>query len=114
MAERKERLIADSEAVVALPGGTGTLEELLEVLTLKRLGLFLKPVVIVNQRGFYDPLVRLLKDCVDEAFMAPRHLDMWREVGKVEEVLPAIAASPAWSKDARGFAVQHASPVPTP
>jgi len=107
MAERKERLFADVDAVVALPGGTGTLEELVEVLTLKRLGLFLKPVIIVNQRAFYDPLVQFLGSCVDEAFMSPRHLDMWRVVDHVDQVLPAIAASPAWSAGARDFAVQR-------
>jgi uncharacterized protein (TIGR00730 family) len=107
MSERKERLFGEADAVVALPGGTGTLEELIEVLTLKRLGLFLNPVVIVNQRGFYDPLVQLLLSCVDEAFMSPRHLDMWRVVDHVDQVLPAIAASPAWTAGAREFAVQR-------
>jgi len=108
MAERKQRLAAEGDAMVTLPGGTGTLEELLEVLTLKRLGLFFKPVVIVNQRGFYAPLIRLLEDCVTESFMHPRHRDMWTVVDRVDQVLPAIGASPAWTAEARTFAVQRA------
>lgn len=107
MAERKQRLAAEGDAMVTLPGGTGTLEELLEVLTLKRLGLFLKPVVIVNQRGFYDPLIRLLDDCVSESFMHPRHREMWTVVDRVEQVIPAIRSSPTWTSEARDFAVQR-------
>ena len=49
-----------SQGVVALPGGCGTLDELFETLTLKRLGLYLHPIVLVNTRGFFDPLVELL------------------------------------------------------
>jgi hypothetical protein len=100
-------LYAEVDAMVTLPGGTGTLEELLEVLTLKRLGLFLKPVVIVNQRGFYDPLIRLLNDCVSESFMHPRHRERWTVVDRVEQVIPAIRSSPTWTSEARDFAVQR-------
>ena len=63
--------------MIALPGGCGTLEELAEAITLKRLGQYLKPVVIVNQNGFYDDLLRLLQRMVDEAFMNPEHLNLW-------------------------------------
>jgi uncharacterized protein (TIGR00730 family) len=106
MAERKQRLAGEGDAMVTLPGGTGTLEELLEVLTLKRLGLLLKPVIIVNQRGFYAPLLRLLDDCVAESFMHPRHREMWTVVDRVDQVLPAIRSSPIWTAEARDFAVQ--------
>ena len=113
MGERKERLFTDTDALVALPGGTGTLEELVEVLTLKRLGQCFKPVVIVNQRGFYDPLIQLLGNCVAEAFMSPRHLDMWRVVDHVDEVLDGLRACPPWHPGDREFAVQRA-PGTTP
>ena len=56
MRERKHRLLTGSDAVVALPGGCGTLEELFEALTLKRLGLYFNPIVLVNTNGFYAPL----------------------------------------------------------
>lgn len=108
MAARKELLFQDTDAIVTLPGGTGTLEELIEVLTLKRLGLFFKPVVLVNQRGFYDPLIQLLGNCVTEAFMSPRHLDMWRVVDHVDQVLDGLRACPPWDERSREFAVQRA------
>src|SRR5579884_3607112 len=54
MRERKHRLLTDSDAVVALPGGCGTLEELFEAITLKRLGLYFKPIVLLNTRGYYN------------------------------------------------------------
>jgi len=57
MRTRKHEMLTRASAVVALPGGTGTLEELFEAITLKRLGLFLGPIVIVNTRGYYDPLL---------------------------------------------------------
>ena len=73
MHERKKLLIKDVDAVVALPGGCGTLEELMEVITLKRLGKFTKPIVILNLNGFYNPLVVLLQRMIDEKFMRPEH-----------------------------------------
>ena len=69
MHARKHRLLSGSHAVVALPGGSGTLEELLEAITLKRLGLYLGPIVLVNTRGFFDPLLELLASAIEERFM---------------------------------------------
>ena len=60
MHERKQKMADLSDAVIALPGGCGTLEELLEVITWKQLGLYLNPVVILNVNGFYDPLLNML------------------------------------------------------
>src|SRR5262245_48808370 len=59
MHERKMEMTLRADAIVALPGGTGTFEELLEAITWKKLGLLRKPIVIVNTRGFYDPLVQV-------------------------------------------------------
>src|SRR6478752_8587660 len=64
MRERKHRLLTDSDAVVALPGGSGTLEELFEALTLKRLGLYTGPIVLVNTRNYFAPLVDLLEHAI--------------------------------------------------
>jgi uncharacterized protein (TIGR00730 family) len=93
-----------SQAAIALPGGSGTLEELLEAITLKRLGLYLNPIVLVNTRGFFTPLLELLTRAVDEHFMDPRHLRMWQVVTAPEEVPAALASAPAWSAQAREFA----------
>jgi hypothetical protein len=73
--------------------------------TLKRLGLFLGPIVIVNTRGYYDPLIAQLAAAIDRRFMDTRHDSMWTIVGGADEVLPAIEAAAKWSEDSRGFAV---------
>jgi uncharacterized protein (TIGR00730 family) len=101
---RKHLMLTRSDAAIALPGGSGTLEELLEAITLKRLGLYLKPIVLVNTRGFFAPLLTLLGHAVDERFMDRRHLDMWQVVAQPEEVPAALAAAPAWGPEARSFA----------
>jgi len=105
MRTRKHEMLTRSSAVVALPGGTGTLEELFEAITLKRLGLFLGPIVIVNTRGYYDALLDQLAVAIERRFMDARHAAMWTVVAGPEEVLPAIAASAAWGADSRDFAV---------
>ncbi len=104
MAQRKQQMIDCADALVALPGGSGTLEELLEALTWKRLGLHSKPIVIVNTRDFFTPLATLLEHTIEEHFMDVRHRDMWKIVEHVEEVLPAIHEMPPWDPDARRFA----------
>ncbi len=105
MRTRKHLMLSDSDAVVALPGGTGTLEELFEAITLKRLGIYLNPIILVNMRGFYDPLLALLDRCIRERFMDRQHEAMWTVVTDVEEVIPAILHAPRWSREARNFAV---------
>jgi uncharacterized protein (TIGR00730 family) len=102
--ERKRLMIEEVDAVIALPGGSGTFEELLEAITWKRLGLYFNPIVLVNTLGFYDPLVALFGRAVQEKFMDARHLSMWTVVDAVDEVLPAIHQAPEWSKKAREFA----------
>ena len=104
MQERMRRMLAIADAIIALPGGSGTLEELLDALTAKRLGEIVVPVVIVNQGGFFDPLLAQLERCIEERFMDERHRDMWQVVAKPEEVPAALASAPPWSKDALGFA----------
>ena len=104
MRERKHRMIADSDAVVSLPGGSGTFEELFEVLTLKRLGQFLGPVILVNTNSYYDRLVDFLEHSVAERFMSDLHLQMWSLVQEPEQVISAMHAAPPWSRDAQKFA----------
>jgi uncharacterized protein (TIGR00730 family) len=101
---RKHLMLTESHAVVALPGGSGTLEELFEAITLKRLGFYLNPIVLVNTRSFFDPLIRLLAAAVAEGFMDARHHAMWRMVAEPEDVPAALASAPEWSADARKFA----------
>src|SRR3984885_14682222 len=101
---RKHMMLTLSQAAIALPGGSGTLEELLEAITLKRLGLYLNPILLVNTRSFFTPLLDLLARAIEERFMDPRHLAMWQVVASPEEVPAALASAPAWSADARSFA----------
>ncbi|MGQ0428990.1 MAG: TIGR00730 family Rossman fold protein [Gammaproteobacteria bacterium] len=105
MRTRKHEMLTRASAVVALAGGTGTLEELFEAITLKRLGLFLGPIVIINTGGYYDPLLAQLAAAIDGRFMDSRHGRMWTVVADAEAVLPAIAAAPSWSAANRDFAV---------
>ena len=104
MQDRMRRMLAVADAIVALPGGSGTLEELLDAITAKRLGEIVVPIVIVNERGFFDPLLAQLERCVDEHFMGERHRQMWQVVEKPDEVPDAIANAPVWPKDAIAFA----------
>jgi uncharacterized protein (TIGR00730 family) len=104
MHERKAKFLVDIDGLVTLPGGSGTLEELLEAITLKRLGLFTKPIVILNTNGYYDPLKLMLEKSVEENFMITRHLEMWTFVDHPEEVIPALHSAPSWDKDAIHFA----------
>ena len=103
--ERKRLMIEEVDAIVALPGGSGTLEELMEAITWKRLGLHGHPIVLVNVRGFFDPLVALLERCIAERFMDSRHRAMWTVVGSADEVVEAIRTAPPWGPDARRFAL---------
>ncbi len=105
MHQRKLLMLELSDAVVALPGGCGTFEELLEAITWKRLGLFLGPIAIVNVNGFYDPLADLLGRAIHEHFMDEKHGAMWSMVAEPEEVADALRAAPPWSAAARAFAV---------
>lgn len=104
LAERKAKLIENSDAVIALPGGCGTFEELLEVITLKRLGIYLKPIIIFNQDGFYDSLIDLFNRSVKDKFMDERHLEMFTVIDKVDDVIDAVNFSKPWSVDAKHFA----------
>jgi len=90
MHERKSSMLAGVDAVVALPGGCGTLEELLEALTWKRLGLKDCPIVMVNTRDYFEPLIRLLEKAVDEHFMTAEQRHLWSVVASPDDVLPAI------------------------
>jgi len=104
MHERKAKFLENIDALIALPGGTGTLEELLEAITLKRLGQFTKPIIILNTNGYYDPLKMMLERCVSENFLRPIHAEMWTFVQQPEEVIMAINQSMQWDKNAISFA----------
>ncbi len=105
MRERKHKLLTGSDAVVALPGGCGTLEELFEAITLKRLGLYFNPILLLDTHGFYGPLQVFLQQVIEQKFLNPEHAQMWSLVAEPAQVLPAIAATPPWREDARNYAI---------
>jgi uncharacterized protein (TIGR00730 family) len=90
--------------MVALPGGIGTFEELLECLTWKQLGLHHNPVVILNTDGYYDKLLACIDQMVEEQMMRPILKDMYVVVSDPEEVLPAIENAPEWDPSTRRLA----------
>lgn len=104
MRVRKQLMLENSHAVVTLPGGSGTYEELFEALTMKRLGRWVGPIILVNTLGFYDRLLQFLQHSIDECFMGKSHLKMWSVVDEPEQVLDAIENSHAWDSDALQFA----------
>lgn len=104
MHERKQRMASLSDAVIALPGGCGTLEELLEIITWKQLGLYLNPIIILNTAGYYNPLLALLEEAVVQNFMRPEHKKMWIVASTPQEAIDALYSAPQWDKSVRKFA----------
>lgn len=104
MHRRKELMAQESDACIALPGGVGTLEELLEIITWKQLGLYLKPIVVLNTDGYYDALFAQLRRAVDESFMRSQHAAIWQIASTPEEALHLAQTTPLWDKSVRKFA----------
>lgn len=101
---RKQKMADLSDAVIALPGGCGTLEELLEIITWKQLGLYLNPIVILNVNGFFDPLLEMFERAIDENFMRRQHGDIWKVAQTPEEAIELIYSTPVWDASIRKFA----------
>lgn len=103
MHERKQKMAALSDAIIALPGGCGTLEELLEVITWKQLGLYLNPIVILNVKDYYGPLLEMFARAAEEHFIGARHMDIWRIAHTPEEAVTQIQTTPIWDVSFRKF-----------
>lgn len=104
MHERKQTMANLSDGVIALPGGCGTMEELLEIITWKQLGLYLNPIIILNIDGFYDHLLAQLSKAVEDNFMRSIHADIWRVATTPEEAIELLLSTPTWDKSVRKFA----------
>ena len=98
MHTRKQLMAQKSDACIALPGGIGTLEELLEIITWKQLGLYTKPVVILNANGYYDDLLSMLDKAIREQFMSEAHAGMWTVAGTPEEAIAQALESQEWHR----------------
>lgn len=90
MHERKETMSKLADAIIALPGGCGTLEELLEIITWKQLGLYKGVILILNTHGFYDNLLAMLKHCIDEHFMKQSHSTLWHVANTPEDAMQIL------------------------
>jgi len=104
MHERKQLMADLSDGVIALPGGCGTLEELLEIITWKQLGLYFNPIVILNVNNFFDPLLAQLNEAVEQNFMRPQHAAIWSVAKTPEEAIDLLFTTPKWDKEIRKFA----------
>jgi uncharacterized protein (TIGR00730 family) len=94
MHTRKRMMVDKSEAFVILPGGFGTLDETFEILTWKYLGQHDKPIVFLNVKGFYDPLLKMVDHMVDSGFTPFWHRHLYQVVDKIEDILPALNSQP--------------------
>jgi uncharacterized protein (TIGR00730 family) len=92
MHERKMMLFEESDGFVVLPGGIGTLEEIVELLSWRRLGLHAKPVVFHSPRGFWAPLFELLEHTVREGLTPAGFHDTWRVTERAEDIIPTLHA----------------------
>lgn len=90
MHERKQQMSQLADGFIALPGGYGTLEELLEIITWAQLGLHHKPVAVLNINGYYNHLIQLLDHMAAEGLLKERHRRMMLFVDRVEDVLNAM------------------------
>lgn len=104
MHERKQKMANLSDGIIALPGGCGTLEELLEIITWKQLGLYLNPIIILNVNGFFDPLLEILERAIEENFMRRQHGDIWKVARTPEEAVELLQTTPVWDASIRKFA----------
>lgn len=98
MHERKKLMLGNSDAVIALPGGPGTLDELIEVLTWRHLGLHEKPTVLLNSEDYWGPLLALFDHMIAEGFVAEKFRNYFTVADSVEDVIEALRrALPALS-----------------
>ena len=104
MHERKQMMADLSDAVIALPGGCGTIEELSEIITWKQLGLYFNPIVILNTNGYYDHFIAQLEKAVEEHFMGEIHKRIWSVATTPAEALEQIRNTPRWDAAVRKYA----------
>jgi hypothetical protein len=94
MHERKMMMFEAADAFAILPGGIGTLEEVIELLSWRRLGLHAKPIAFLNLDGFWDPLFALFQHILDQKLIPAEFSQTWTSVERVEDLLPALRSMP--------------------
>ena len=104
MESRKQTINDMTDAAIVLPGGCGTLDELFEIITLKQLGVYLKPIIILNVDGYYDYLLKHLERSMEENFMRNEHRDIWRVATTAEDAIDMVFTTPLIDESVRRFA----------
>jgi uncharacterized protein (TIGR00730 family) len=94
MHERKMIMYEEADAFAILPGAIGTLEEVIELLSWRRLGLHAKPIVFFNPEGFWDSLFDLFGQIIERKMLPPEFAETWRTVERIEDLLPCIREMP--------------------
>lgn len=97
--ERKAAMAYSADAVIALPGGIGTLEELAEIITWKQLGLFQKPIIILNINDYYQPLLSFLEKMISEKFMKEVYRELWQVASSPEAAVDMLHIASDWNPD---------------
>ena len=100
MHERKQIMYERSDGFVVLPGGIGTLEEVVELLSWRRLDLHVKPVVFYSPDGFWEPLFKLFQHTVDHQLTPASFMDSWTSVSRIEDIVPALLRAQPVGEDA--------------
>lgn len=101
---RQEMMAEMSDAALVLPGGCGTFAELMELITWKQLGIYLKPIVILNTNGYFNPILEMLQKAADQNFMRQQHTGIWRVANTPAEAIEFIQNTPLWDTAVRRFA----------
>ena len=94
MHERKMMMFEAADAFAILPGGIGTLEEVIELLSWRRLGLHAKPIVFLDQKGYWQPLFAVFDHILAQHLTPPEFRETWRSVERVEDIVPALRSMP--------------------
>lgn len=106
MHERKQIMFERSDGFVVLPGGIGTLEEVVELLSWRRLDLHVKPVVFYSPDGFWEPLFKLFQHTVDHRLTPASFMNSWISVDQIEDIVPALVGAQPAGADAAPDAVR--------
>ena len=92
MHQRKHLMADMADAFVALPGGCGTLEELMEIFTWRQLNIVSKPIDVLNTAGFYNPLIAMIEQCIEQGFMKTSHKHLWSIAQSPQEAISLLEA----------------------
>lgn len=107
MHEREMFFLKESDAIIALPGGCGTIEELLQAITWKQLGLIDSPIIIVNVKNYYNNLIQMLELSIKEKFMDDFHRNIWTVAANSEEAVKLLKTSKPALYDINAFVQSH-------